>query len=81
MIIGNIKIRPTKHYLRYHSDVEWSSVIRTILSPTETRANKKYGKDRFTYIQRTGKLIVEVHAEKDNVRRIIWVINAFKDRR
>ncbi len=77
-MVGKISIRPTEHYLRDHSDVEWDLVIIAILSPTKTHPNKQHGKNRFTYIRNFQKYIIEVHAEKDNVEEIIWVINAFK---
>lgn len=78
MTIGKISIRPTKHFHLYHSDVEWDLVIGTILSPTKTRQNKRHGKNRFTYIKRFKKYVIEVHIERDFIEDIIWVINAFK---
>lgn len=81
MTIGKISIKPTKHYLLHHSDVEWDLVITTILSPTKTRLNKRYGKNRFTYIKKFKKFVIEIHVEKDPIEDIIWIINAFKVRR
>ena len=81
MTIGKISIKPTKHYILHHSDVEWDLVIATILSPTKTRPNKREGKNRFTYIKRFKKYVIEVHVERDFVEDTIWVINAFKIRR
>lgn len=78
MIIGKISIRPTKHYQLYHSDVEWDLVVTAILSPTKTHPNKRLGKDRFTYIKRFKKFVIEVHTKNDEVNEKIWVINAFK---
>ena len=81
MTIGKISIRPTKHYILHHLDVEWDLVIKTILSPTKTRLNKRHGKNRFTYIKKFKKFVIELHVEKDPIENIIWVINAFKIRR
>ena len=81
MIIGKIGIKPTKHYQLYHSDVEWDLVVMAILSPTKTHPNKRLGKDRFTYIKRFKKFVVEVHTKIDEVNEKVWVINAFKNRR
>ena len=81
MIIGKISIRPTKHYQLYHSDVDWDLVVMTILSPTKTHPNKRLGKDRFTYIKRFKKFVVEVHTKNDEVSEKVWVINAFKNMR
>lgn len=78
MSIGKISIIPTNHYLEYHSDVDWCLVILTILSPDKTHPNKRHGKNRFTYIKRFRKYIIEVHIEKDNVESKIYVINAFQ---
>ena len=78
MIISKINIRPTKHYLLYHADVEWDLVIKTILSPARSRPNKRMGKDRFTYIKYFKDYVVEIHVKKDSIENIIWVINAFK---
>ena len=81
MIIGKLSIRPTKHYLLYHTDISWDLVIKTILSPTKSRLNKRKGKDRFTYIKYFKDYIVEVHVKKDQIEGIVWVINAFRIRR
>lgn len=81
MIIGKICIKPTKHYILEHSDVEWDLAIMTILSPTKTHLNKRLGKDRFTYIKKFKDFIVEVHTKNDEYENKIWVINAFKVRR
>lgn len=71
-----IKVRPTKHYLRFHSDVDWELVIRTVLSPDKTR--KERVANRYTYVKRFKKFAVEVHAEYSAEELTIWVINAFK---
>lgn len=81
MTIGKISIRPTKHYQIHHSDVEWDLIVTTILSPNRVRPSKRHGKNRFTYIKRFKKFIIEIHTERDFVEDIIWVINAFKIRR
>jgi len=78
MTIGKISIRPTKHYSLEHSDVNWDLVVTTILSPTKTHPNRRLGKDRFTYIKRFKKFVIEVHTKNDYVENKIWVINAFK---
>ena len=78
MKIGKINIRPTEHYFLYHSDVSWDLVIKTILSPTKSRLNKRRGKDRFTYIKYFKDHVIEIHVKKDEINNIIWVINAFK---
>ena len=80
MEVSKASIRPTQHYLRFHSDVDWDLVVGTILSPTKTLADKRYGKKRFTYIKRTRKCMIKVHVEKDPVNNTFWVINAFKDK-
>ena len=81
MVIGKLSIRPTEHYLLYHSDVSWNLVIGTILSPTKVRPNKRLGKDRFTYIKYSKEFVIEVHVKRDLIEDVIWVINAFKIRR
>ncbi len=81
MTIGKISIRPTRHYVTEHSDVDWETVVRTVLSPTKVHPNKRHGKNRWTYIKAFNESIVEVHVERDNVEEIIWVINAFKAER
>lgn len=68
-------IKPTNHYLKYHSDVDWELVIKTILSPDKTRKEAKAG--RYTYVKRFTKFVVEVHCEFDETEMIIWIINAF----
>lgn len=78
MNIGKTSIRPTFHYLTFHSDVEWDLVVKTVLSPTKTHENKRYGKNRVTYIKASEKQIIEIHAERDEINQIIWVINAFR---
>ena len=70
-------IRPTQHYLRYHSDVEWDLVMRTVLSPNKVREERTEG--RYTYVKRFKKFVVEVHAEVKE--ETVWIINAFKMRR
>ena len=52
-----------------------------ILSPTKTHPNKRLGKDRFTYVKRFKKFVIEVHTKNDIINDKIWVINAFKIRR
>jgi len=81
MIIGKTSIKPTKHYQCYHADVPWDLVIKAILTPTKTHLNKRRGKDRFTYIKRYKKYLVEIHTKKDQANNIVWVINAFQTRR
>lgn len=78
MSISKISIRPTKHYLLEHVDVSWDLVIKTILSPSKSRLNKRKGKDRFTYIKYFKDFVIEVHVKKNQVENTIWVINAFK---
>jgi len=70
-----IKIRPTKHYLRYHADVDWE-LVRSVLSPDKTRKEKIT--NRYTYIKRFKKFSVEVHAEYSIEELTMWIINAFK---
>jgi hypothetical protein len=62
-------------------DVEWDLVIATVLSPTKTHPNKRLGKDRFTYVKKFKKFVIEVHTKNDAVENKIWVINAFKTQR
>ena len=81
MTIGKISIRPTKHYVQEHADVEWDLVVTTILSPTKTHPNKRSGNDRFTYVKRFKKFVIEVHTKNDQFEENIWVINAFKTMR
>jgi hypothetical protein len=71
-----IEIRPTRHYLRYHADVDWELVVRTVLSPDKTR--KERIANRYTYIKRFAKFAVEVHAEYSAEELTIYVISAFK---
>lgn len=71
-----IKIRPTGHYLRYHAEVDWELVIRTILSPDKTR--KERIANRYTYIKRFKKFAIEVHVEYSVEELTMRVINAFK---
>jgi hypothetical protein len=73
--IGKISIRPTTHYLKYHSDVEWVFVIATILSPSKTQPNRMRGRDRFTYNKEYKKFIIETHTKNDAIR----VINTFRN--
>ncbi|MFH1316918.1 MAG: hypothetical protein ABII01_05350 [Candidatus Woesearchaeota archaeon] len=81
MDFGKISIKPTKHFLLEHSDVEWDLVVITILLPTKTHPNARQGKDRFTYIKKYKKFVIEVHTKNDEINGLIWVINAFKVRR
>ena len=76
-MVTKSSIKPTPHYLRYHSDVEWDLVIRTVLSPSKVR--KERIEDRYTYVKKFKKFVVEVHAEVKG--QIVWIINAFKMRR
>lgn len=71
------KIMPTGHYQEFHCDVEWDLVIETLMCPTKSRPNRRRGDDRFTYIKRFRKFVIEVHVKKDADGNI-WVINAFK---
>ncbi|MBI4174579.1 MAG: hypothetical protein HY517_02950 [Candidatus Aenigmarchaeota archaeon] len=71
-----IKVRPTDHYIRNHSDVEWELVVRTVLSPNKVRAERI--QNRFTYVKRFKKFVVEIHAEYSDLELAIYVINAFK---
>ena len=78
MNFGKTSIKPTFHYLTFHSDVEWHLVVTAVMCPTKTHANKRHGKNRVTYIRASRKRIVEIHAEKDEINQVIWIINAFK---
>lgn len=71
-----IKVRPTPHYLRYHSDVDWDLVVRAILSPDKTRAERIT--NRYTYIKRFEKFAIEIHCEYSPEELTMSVINAFK---
>ena len=77
--VGKNVIRPTKHYLKKHSDVPWDLVVLTILSPTRALKNKRAGKDRFTHIRKFKDYIIKVHVKIDHNQNV-WVINAFKSR-
>lgn len=77
-ILFVVKIRPTKHYLRDHSDVDWDLVVLTILSPTKTKSNKRKGKDRFTYYKEFHNFGIKLHVKQDYEGNV-WVINAFRD--
>ena len=77
-MIGKISIIPSKHYLLDHSDVEWGLVINTIISPSKTMLNKRYGKQRITYIKNFKSFKIKIHAEK-TINNEIIVINAFKN--
>ncbi len=76
MKINKLSIRPTVHYLTYHSDIGWDLVIQTIISPTKVMADSRYGKDRITYIKQTKNRTIKIHAKRDECEEIIWVINA-----
>jgi len=78
MILGKTNIRPTAHYLFFHRDVEWSIVLTAILSPTKTKKDRRYGKDRPTYIKHFKEYSIKVHARFDMIKSTLWVINAFK---
>ena len=77
-MFGKTSIRPTRHYLMFHSNVEWDLVIKTVLSPTKTRPNKRRGKNRYTYIKVFREFVIEIHAKIDQVENVVWIINAFK---
>ncbi|MFH0837257.1 MAG: hypothetical protein V1870_03960 [Candidatus Aenigmatarchaeota archaeon] len=70
------KIRPTQHYLENHSDVDWEFVVRTVLSPDKTRLEKI--QNRYTYVKRFKKYVIELHVEHNDKEMTIWIINAFK---
>tara|TARA_Y100000310_G_scaffold273269_1_gene288653 strand:+ start:1874 stop:2113 length:240 start_codon:yes stop_codon:yes gene_type:complete len=72
------RVEPTLHYALNHANVEWELVLLTVLSPTKIKPNKRYGKDRLTFIRTMKNQIIEVHAKKDPMNTI-WVINAFKN--
>ena len=74
MQIGKGSIRPTGHYILEHSDVSWDLIVKTILSPVKIHL----GKDRFTYIKKFKKFVIEAHTKNDEMENEIWVINAFK---
>ncbi|MFH1072367.1 MAG: hypothetical protein V1743_02975 [Nanoarchaeota archaeon] len=78
MQIGKVSIKPTRHYLEEHAEVEWDMVISTILSPSKTHPNLRLGKDRFTYIKKFKKYMIEVHTRNDELTGTVWIINAFK---
>ena len=78
MQIGKNSIRPTDHYLLEHSDVSWDLIVKTILSPVKTHQNKHLGKDRFTYIKKFKKFVIEVHTKNDEMEGKVWVIKAFR---
>ena len=71
-----LKLRPTDHYTKYHSDVDWELVARTVLSPNKVRRERM--QNRYTYMKRFRKFVVEVHAEYSEEELAIYVINAFK---
>ena len=71
-----IKVRPTEHYLKYHSDVDWELVVRTVLSSDKIRKEKI--KNRYTYIKRFERFAIEIHCEYSVEELTVWVINAFK---
>lgn len=71
-----IKVWPTGHYIKYHSDVDWELVIRTVLSPNKVR--KERIPNRYTYVKRFRKFVIEIHAEYSEEELAIYVINAFK---
>jgi len=81
MKVGKVSIRSTNHYLIYHQDVEWCLVLITILSPTKTLKDARYGKDRLTYIKQFKKYFIKIHVKYDRNEQKIYVINAFKTRK
>lgn len=68
-------IRPTVHYLKYHSDVDWELVVLTLLSPTKTQ--KQRIANRYEVVRAFKKKVVTLHVERDDKQNAIWVINAF----
>jgi len=50
----------------------------TVLSPSIVHPNKRMGKNRFTYIKKFRKFVVEVHTKNDKIENKVWIINAFK---
>ena len=78
MNFGTFNIIATNHYLQFHADVDWDLVVRTIHSPVKIHPNKRLGKDRYTYIKRFKKFIIEVHVRIDESELNIFIINAFK---
>ena len=78
MDIGRSNVLPTDHFLKYHSDVDWDLVLDTVISPHISRQNKRLGNDRFTYIRKFKKFVIEIHAIKIENECKILVINAFK---
>jgi len=77
---GKRTVRPTRHYIENHSDVDWDAVLLTVLSPTWTHQNPRYGKDRHTFLRTTRNSTIEVHVKIDNEGNV-WVINAFRGER
>jgi len=76
-IAGKSTVRPTKHYLAHHADVPWEFVELAVMSPTRVHHNPRYGKDRYTFLRRTGKGTIEIHV-KIETDGTVWVINAFR---
>jgi len=56
-------------------------VLTTILSPTKTLKDVRYGKDRLTYIKQFKKYLIKIHVKFDDTEQIIYVINAFKTKK
>jgi len=77
-VIGKRSIFPTNHFIIHHSDVEWDLVLNTVLCASKSWCNRRYGKNRFTYVKKYKKFVIEVHAQKDEVNQLLWIINAFK---
>lgn len=77
---GKRTVRPTRHYIENHCDVDWDLVLLAVLSPTRTHPNSRRGKDRHTFLRTTKNGTIEVHAKIDNEGNA-WVINAFRGER
>lgn len=76
-VAGKSTIRLTRHYLLHHAGVPWELVELAVMSPTRVHSNPRYGKDRYTFLRRTGKGTIEIHAKVES-DGTVWVINAFR---
>lgn len=69
-----IRCRPTPHYWKFHSDVGWELVLKTVMSPDKIRKSRVA--NRYLYFKKFKKWYVRVDLEYKN--GMAFVINAFK---
>jgi hypothetical protein len=76
-VAGKSTVRPTLHYLMHHTDVPWELVELAVMCPTRAHPNPHYGKGRYTFLRKTKRGTIEIHAKVED-DGTVWVINAFR---